>query len=188
MNVKICGITNLDDALAAQDLGASILGFNFYAKSPRYITPEAARAIAQQVSILTAGVFVNESRDEMESIAWSVGLAIAQLHGDEPETGYPRGIEVWKAYRHPFPAVTTSAETILLDGPAGGVAFDWSELPKTEKHVVIAGGLDASNVRRAIELTQPWGVDACSKIESSPGVKDHDKMAAFLAAALEGSK
>jgi phosphoribosylanthranilate isomerase len=117
------------------------------------------------------------------------GLDIAQLHGRETAADFPPGVRVWKAVRigasyDAAALVEYPAEAVLLDGPANGVPFDWTLAAAAAKKVIIAGGLDAGNVRRAIEQAQPWGVDACSRIESAPGKKDHRKMAEFLKAAL----
>ncbi len=190
--VKICGITNRDDALAAIDGGAAALGFNFYPASPRYIAPEDAAAIAAElpVGVWKVGVFVDESPESVLRTAGQVGLNIAQLHGSEAPEQYPRGIRVWKAIRMPADGSacpTTAAEgveAVLLDGPASGQVFDWARVPRGSGKLILAGGLDAGNVREAVEQAHPWGVDACSKLESSPGRKDRFKMAAFLKAAL----
>ncbi|MBS1858289.1 MAG: phosphoribosylanthranilate isomerase, partial [Acidobacteria bacterium] len=140
------------------------------------------------------GVFVNESPARIREIAAIAALDVAQLHGDESPAGYPSGLAVWKAARvgegFTFaPYEDAPVEALLLDGPAAelyggaGIAFDWTLAARTGKRIVVAGGLDASNVARAIELAKPWGVDACSRIESSPGIKDHRKMIDFLLAA-----
>lgn len=194
MMVKICGITNLEDALAAVAGGASALGFNFWPRSPRYIAPGRAAEIAGALpaAVWKAGVFVNEPR--APEIAREAGLDIVQLHGDETPAAYPAGFRVWKAARVEagFDLAAwrdCQAEALLLDGPAGalyggaGATFDWS-IARTGRKIVLAGGLDAANVRAAIEQARPWGVDACSRLESAPGRKDHRRMAAFLAAAL----
>jgi phosphoribosylanthranilate isomerase len=193
MIVKVCGVTNLEDALAAIEGGASALGFNFYPRSPRYLDPERAARIAAALParIWKAGVFVNEAPARIAEIAISVGLDIAQLHGDEPESAYPSGVRVWKAARvdDAFRLADLdrhTAEAILLDGPAGalyggaGASFDWSLAAGSTRRIILAGGLDAGNVRQAIAAAHPWGVDVCSRIESSPGRKDHVKMAQFL--------
>jgi phosphoribosylanthranilate isomerase len=194
MMVKICGITNRGDALAAVDGGASALGFNFYRPSPRYIAPEAAQAILAALApgVLKVGVFANEPADSVASIAGQLGLDIVQLHGESPEI--PSGLRVWRA----VPVVpgfdvaslaSLPAEAFLLDVPSGaayggtGRSFDWSLARGARHPVILAGGLDETNVRRAIEEARPWGVDACSRLESSPGCKDHRRMAQFLKAA-----
>jgi phosphoribosylanthranilate isomerase len=195
MIVKICGITNLDDALAAADAGAAALGFNFYPNSPRYITPQNASALIGKLpaSIWKVGVFVNETRSA--EIARAVGIDIVQLHGDELPSDMPAGGRVWKAFR-----VTADfemrkldeyeVEAFLLDAASpdvfggSGETFDWSVAAGHGRNLVLAGGLDETNVRRAVETVRPWGVDACSKLESSPGRKDHAKLVKFLKAAL----
>ncbi len=198
--VKICGITNREDALAAIHGGAAALGFNFYPASSRYIAPDEAAAIAAGLpaEIWKVGVFVDESPEAVLRTAAQVGLDIAQLHGSEPPEQYPAGIRVWKAIRvgQAFRLPTAGPEeAVLLDGPASGHAFDWALVgsgvagrPARPPHLILAGGLHAGNVREAIEQVHPWGVDACSRIEISPGRKDHFKMAAFLKAALAASR
>jgi phosphoribosylanthranilate isomerase len=191
MMVKICGITNVEDALAAVEGGASALGFNFWPRSPRYVAPEEARRVIEHLpaTVWKVGVFVDEDRAAVAGIAGDAGLDIVQLHGHETPRDFPPGARVWKAVRirGSFDAAALDeypAEAILIDGPASGVGFDWTLAGRVTKKVIIAGGLDADNVRTAIELARPWGVDACSRIESAPGKKDHGKMAQFLKAAL----
>jgi phosphoribosylanthranilate isomerase len=207
MMVKICGITNREDALAAIDGGAAALGFNFYPASPRYIAPDEAAAIAAGLTpgVWKVGVFVDESAETVLRTAGQVGLDIAQLHGNESPEQYPRGIRVWKAIRtvgKDFSLPTAGpAEAVLVDGPASGQRFDWARVVGMQEwrpgrppqatglpHLILAGGLDAGNVREAIEQVHPWGVDACSRLESSPGRKDRFKMAAFLKAALAAER
>jgi phosphoribosylanthranilate isomerase len=194
MIVKICGITNQEDASAAVAGGATAIGFNFYPHSPRYIAPESAAEIVSPAGVLRVGVFVNESPTRLEEVARIAGLNVAQLHGDEQPADFPAGVAVWKAARvgEGFDLARTSdwqVEALLLDGPAGelyggsGHTFDWSLAAATRMRIIVAGGLDASNVARAVELARPWGVDACSRIESAPGKKDHKKMSDFLHAA-----
>ncbi len=192
MMVKICGITNREDALAAIEGGAAALGFNFYNGSPRYIAPEQAAEIIAGLpdEIWKVGVFVDEGPASILQIARKVGLHVAQLHGSESPADYPGGIRVWKAIRvhnGDAPRLDCPAEAVLLDGPASGQSFDWARIPHSAHKLILAGGLDASNVRQAIQQVQPWGVDACSKLESAPGRKDHVKMAAFLKAAREAA-
>lgn len=193
--VKVCGITNVEDARAAVEAGAGALGFNFYAKSPRYVSPTAAAAIAAGVpaEILKVGVFVNEAPARVAEIVREAGLDVAQLHGDEGADDVPAGVRVWKAFRvndtfaleqlETFPA-----EAFLLDTPTelyggSGHTFDWTRARGAGGRILLAGGLDESNVREAIAAAQPWGVDACSRLESAPGKKDHGRMARFIAAA-----
>jgi phosphoribosylanthranilate isomerase len=191
--IKVCGITNPEDAEAAMAGGATAIGFNFYPRSPRYISPERAGEI-RSTGVRRVGVFVNETPVRIAEIARIAGLDVAQLHGDETPADYPDGLPVWKAARvdqtFDFARYADSpAEALLLDGPAAdmyggsGQAFDWTRAARSAKRIIVAGGLDASNVARAVELAHPWGVDACSRIESSPGKKDLDKMYGFLQAA-----
>ena len=195
MMVKICGITNPEDALAAIEGGAAALGFNFYAASPRYIPPDDAASIAAGLppGVWKVGVFVDESPEAVLRVARQVGLDVAQLHGNEPPEQYPPGMRVWKAVRvkeGQVPPVVPGGpvEAVLLDGPASGQLFNWARVPHGIEKLILAGGLDADNVREAIGQVRPWGVDACSRIESAPGRKDHLKMAAFLRAALAAAQ
>lgn len=197
MMVKICGVTNLEDALAASEGGARALGFNFYPRSPRYIDWESAARWISSVpaGVWKVGVFVNEPPDKVSALARCLGLDVVQLHGDETPADYPQGLRVWKAARvggafRISDIDQDPAEAVLLDSPANGgyggsgKTFDWSVAAGSTKKIIIAGGLDAGNVRQAIEQAKPWGVDACSGIECVPGRKDHGKMARFLKAAL----
>jgi len=193
MILKVCGITNQPDADAAIAAGATAIGFNFYPKSPRCITPETAGRIATP-GALRVGVFVNTPTAQIAEIARIAALDVAQLHGDETPAQYPAAITVWKSARvsagFDFSQFDgCPAEALLLDGPAAelyggaGRTFDWDLARGARHRIILAGGLDASNVARAISLAQPWGVDSCSRIESSPGIKDHTKMIDFLHAA-----
>lgn len=195
--IKICGITNLDDAAAAVAAGADALGFNFYKPSPRYITPERAREIVEQLppSVLTVGVFVNE--EAPTRIADEAGITALQLHGDE-SPGYCRevaadhyvikafavsddfNIDVIKSY---------DVEAIMLDTRhdklrgGTGQRFDWSIAQQLSKHVpklFLAGGLSPENVEEAIETVRPYAVDTCSALEDKPGKKNHQRMRAFI--------
>lgn len=191
MMVKICGITNLEDAVAAVEGGASALGFNFWRRSPRYVTPQFARDVIERLpaTVWKVGVFVDEEAATVSRIAREAGLDIVQLHGQETARNFPQGARVWKAVRirGSFDVAQLDeypSEAILLDGPVNGETFDWTLGAGVSKKLIIAGGLDADNVRAAIEQAKPWGVDACSRLESMPGKKDHGKMAHFLKAAL----
>jgi phosphoribosylanthranilate isomerase len=189
MVVKICGITNRDDALAAIEYGATALGFNFYPKSPRCLEPaDAARLIeGLPQSVWKVGVFVNEPAEKVAAIAAQAHLDIVQLHGDACATG----VRTWRALpvNGDFRLEqlnSCSAEAFVLDAPSAtlyggtGGTFDWSRVAGSGKKIILAGGLDAANVQQAIRMARPWGVDACSRLESSPGRKDHTKMAEFL--------
>jgi phosphoribosylanthranilate isomerase len=190
MMVKICGITNEADAVASAQAGASALGFNFYSRSPRYIRPEAAANIGVGLRLLRVGVFVNESPATIEAVARIARLDIAQLHGTEASGMFP-DMPVWKAFRVTpewEPGILDeypTAEAFLLDGPVPGSGehFDWSRAKGLGRRIILAGGLDPDNVMEAIRQVEPWGVDACSRLESSPGVKDHQKILRFTQAA-----
>lgn len=191
MMVKICGITNRDDALAAIEGGASALGFNFWPRSPRYLLPRAAAQLAAlaPASVLKVGVFVDEPAAEVARLVREAGLDIAQLHGSETPAGLPVGVRLWKAVRIQGEIDLTawdasSVEAVLVDGPSSGLTFDWATARPGSKPLIVAGGLDASNVREAVERLRPWGVDACSRLEAAPGIKDRVKMANFLKVAL----
>jgi phosphoribosylanthranilate isomerase len=181
MMIKICGITRREDAEAAVEAGASALGFIFYPKSPRFVTPEAASALGDGLGIWKVGVFVEESPGDMEAVMRAANLDIAQVYGD----AIPESARVWRAFRPGDGVATEGAEAILLDGPANGISFDWSTALRRDQKIIVAGGLDASNVAEAIRIAKPWGVDASSKLESAPGIKDHKKVRAFVKAARE---
>jgi phosphoribosylanthranilate isomerase len=183
MMVKICGITRREDAVMAVEAGASALGFIFYPKSPRYVTPSAAAKLGDGLDTWKVGVFVNESPVAIEAVMRAARLDIAQVYGE----AIPENMRVWRAFR---PADfksgwTTNVEAILLDGPANGMSFDWTSARDPNHKIIVAGGLDASNVADAIRIAKPWGVDASSKLESAPGIKDRQKVRAFIKSAQE---
>jgi len=183
MMIKICGITRREDAEAAVQAGASALGFIFYPPSPRYIAPERAAEIASGLPITKVGVFVNESAASIEAVMRAANLDVAQIYGGQA----PSTARTWKAFRLTAaldPAQAEGAEAVLLDGPANGQGFDWTLARNAAERVIVAGGLDASNVAEAIRIAQPWGVDASSRLETAPGIKDHEKVRQFVAQAL----
>jgi phosphoribosylanthranilate isomerase len=190
--VKVCGITRREDALAAADAGASAIGFIFYSNSPRYIAPETAADLGLDLPLWKVGVFVNESPAVIEAAMRVAHLDVAQIYGGEA----PARTRVWKAFRVEGSFDSTlakDAEAVLLDGTGNGQSFDWSlarNLTRQNRapRVVVAGGLDASNVADAIRIARPWGVDASSRLEISPGVKDHDKVRRFVRAALDAAR
>jgi phosphoribosylanthranilate isomerase len=195
--VKICGIINLEDALAAVAAGADAVGFNFYKPSLRYITPQAARAIIEQLpdSVLAVGVFVNE--EDVMSVANESGIKALQLHGDE-SPDYCRELaanaQVIKTLAvsdsfDPKLAAAYQVDAIMLDtrdnrlrGGTGRV-FDWSiaqQVSQIVPKLYLAGGLSPENVKEAINRVRPYAVDACSSLEDSPGTKNHERMRAFV--------
>jgi phosphoribosylanthranilate isomerase len=186
MFVKICGITNREDALAAVDAGARALGFIFHPPSPRHVTVEDLQSWVDEIprDIWKVGVFVDETPECVEQIAARARLDVAQLHGHETPELHPRGLRVWKAFRVKDAADRISdypaAEAILIDG----AAYDWTRARQFTKPLIMAGGLDTENVRERIERARPWAVDVASGIESSPGRKDHARMKKFIEAAL----
>jgi len=197
--IKICGITNVEDALAAVAAGAGALGFNFYKPSPRYISPQNARAIIKQLSpaVLAVGVFVNEQPESLKTIADESGVQALQLHGDEsPEYCHnlatDRYIIKTLAVSQNFDTQTVHAyktAAIMLDtrdnnlrGGTGRV-FDWSiarQVNQLVPNLFLAGGLSPENIAGAIEAVHPYAVDACSALEDSPGKKNHERMRSFI--------
>lgn len=201
VKVKVCGITNTEDARAAIEAGADALGFNFYARSPRYIAPEEARLIVAELpaSVLSVGVFVNEdSAASVARIAERSGVSAVQLHGDEPPEycAALEGREVIKALRAgedfaPEEAARYPAQSILLDAynaharGGTGETFDWTLARRTRELVAqlyLAGGLSPENVAGAIAFVEPYAVDVCSGVERAPGRKDAARVRAFVAA------
>jgi len=204
--IKICGIKTVDDALAAIDLGADLIGFNFYPKSPRYVEVGHCRGIMSTVRkyghIKYVGVFVNTTVAEIIATMETCGLSLAQLHGDEtPEMLNELDGKAFKAFR----GISTDFETdkrIRTDGaPAflidaavkglyggSGVTADWNEVAELAKKypLLLAGGLTPENVAEAVSRVKPWGVDVASGVESAPGEKDPNKMKAFVQAVRNG--
>ncbi len=192
VKVKICGITNYKDAAAAIDLGADILGFNFYPKSPRYITPEKAAGIINMLPafIDIAGIFVNVTIARIQETISVCHLDWVQLHGDEdPQFCHSLcslNVKTMKAIRVRGQSDIKSAEdfytdAILLDAfstekyGGTGLTFDWNIIGHIGKRIFLAGGINPDNAAKAIELGV-YGIDICSGIESSPGKKDIRKM------------
>ena len=206
--VKICGITNIEDAVLAVYLGADSLGFNFYRQSPRFFEPTNAREIAEKLpgDVLKVGVFVNEPIEAIARISELAGINAVQLHGDESlqfvrEIRSITGLSIIKALRvtpdfRPDDAVEYDADAILLDsysdkGLGGtGESFDWSIAKRVRTLVgalYLAGGLTADNVATAISEVHPYSIDVCSSIESKPGKKDPEKLRAFFDACRNSS-
>jgi len=198
VKVKICGITNLDDALAAVDQGADALGFVFFKKSPRYISPSNAKAIIKKLSpfISTVGVFVNEDKKNMEKIAAHAKINIIQLHGDEtPSVCKLTGYKVIKAIRvksleslEPLSKYKDKVSAFLLDtytpetlGGTGQI-FNWDIAVEAKQfgRIILAGGLTPENVEQAIRRVHPYAVDVNSGVEAEKGRKDQDKIKLFI--------
>ena len=202
--VKVCGITSQDDAALAVAAGADAIGFVFWPRSPRAVSPEHAATIARQLpeAVLRVGVFVDASSEEMTGVADTVGLDLLQLHGEEPPSalaGLPRpvlkairvghGFSQDEALRYVASAAGILVDTRLPGEPlrgGTGVPFDWSLVKGLAERVaflVLAGGLGPSNVAEAIRAVRPHAVDVSSGVEAAPGRKDPEKVRAFVEAA-----
>lgn len=211
MHIKICGLTNLDDALSAVEAGADMLGFNFYTPSPRYISPETCKEIVQNLckeypermrQVHLVGVFVNTRVEQICSVLDTCKLALAQLSGDETppdvEVLAGKAFKVLRSTKHTSlvqyaqdfsvrempPSFLVDAGSIGEYGGTGKTA-DWEQacLLARKFPILLAGGLTPANVAQAVYKVQPWGVDVASGVESAPGKKDHEKMQAFVKAA-----
>lgn len=196
VKVKICGITNLDDALDAVEFGADALGFNFYRKSPRYVEPGEAKEILREIppSIWKVGVFVNESEEVVQKISVTLGLDYLQFHGDETPyyceqfvTPYwkafrmkdQKGLDLMKKYRCEYYLV----DTYIEKGYGGtGITGDWNLAEEAKKvgRIFLAGGLRPDNVELAIKVVRPDGVDVTSGVEDEPGKKNRFKLEEFI--------
>lgn len=204
VKTKICGMTQLKDALFAVEQGADAVGFIFYKKSPRSVTMKAVREIILELPpfVDTVGVFVNESADRVNKIADYCGLDLVQLHGEE-SPAFCRKIHrrVIKAFRvtdlqslrqiGKYPVTGFLLDTFCEDMRGGtGKAFDWNLALPVKKigPVILAGGLTPRNIGQAVSRVRPYGVDVCSGVEKSPGIKDPEQVRAFLANIRSGSK
>jgi phosphoribosylanthranilate isomerase len=203
LKVKICGITNAEDAAAAVDAGADALGFVLYRQSPRYVDPAAVRAIVAALPpfILTVGVFVNEEAGVVRKVMDECGLGLAQLHGDETASycealGRPavkalrlkdRGTFLALAEFHGRANVRGFLLDVFCDQAYGGTGrtVDWTLAAEAacSAPILLAGGLTPANVAEAIRAVKPYGVDVSSGVEARPGKKDLDKVKAFIRAA-----
>ena len=197
--VKICGITRIEDALAAVNAGADAIGLVFYAQSPRCVTIEQAQKIVAAIPpfVSVVGLFVNAAKAEIETVLSKVRLDILQFHGDETSSEceqiklpYYKAIRV-KADTNLLQCAVEfgRAKALLLDAHSEsafggtGQTFDWNLIPKSlTKPVILAGGLTAENVGSAIKRVQPYAVDVSGGVEKSKGVKDAAKIAAFMQA------
>ncbi len=208
VRIKICGITNLEDALLAAELGADALGFIFYPPSPRAIEPDAAQAIIAQLPpfVSTVGVFVDEDAARVKELAAAVGLDWLQLHGLEtPEYCHALGRRVIKSWRMQdegslagLGAYRGAVQAFLLDtykkGMLGGTGetFNWDLAREAKKYgpIILAGGITPENAAQAMAAVQPWAVDVASGVEVRPGKKDPEKLRAFFTAVkgIEGGR
>src|SRR5215212_1280278 len=203
--IKICGIKTIADALAAMDAGADLIGFNFYPKSPRYVGVGRCRdimSVMRKYGHMTyVGVFVNASVTTICATMETLGLSLAQLHGDEtPEMVFALDGKAFKAFRgvpqrldgfarEEAPALLVDASVKGAYGGTG-VTADWKGAAELAKQypLLLAGGLTPENAAEAIGRVQPWGVDVASGVVSAPGEKDPHKMKAFVQAVREESK
>lgn len=203
--IKICGIKTVTDALAAMEAGADLIGFNFYPKSPRYIDVGKCRDIMSVMRkyghITYVGVFVNASAGEIRATMETLGLSLAQLHGDETSEilnaldgiafkafrGVPQSLDGFA--RHAAPALLVDASVKGAYGGTG-VTADWNAAAELAKQypLLLAGGLTVENVAEAVRQVRPWGVDVASGVESRVGSKDANKMKAFVQAVKTESK
>ena len=197
IRVKICGITSREDAWAAVEAGADAVGFIFVEGTPRWIEPEAAAAIAAEIGpfVVTVGVFINRTIEEIEGIVARCSLSLAQLHGSQSpeECGRLRSpfIKAIRVQREDDLAALsryTQARAFLLDTydavrPGGtGKTFPWEIAAKAARktRIVLSGGLTPVNVAQAIAQVRPYAVDVSSGVEASPGRKDHQKVREFI--------
>src|SRR5207237_713503 len=200
VKVKICGNVTLKDTMAAVEAGADAVGFVFYAKSPRFVSPKAVAAIVSHLPPLVTpvGLFVNEKPDVVRQIASDCGIHLVQLHGDEsPQYCDDLRLPVLKAIRvraREYVAHLSSYRVmgILLDAyvedviGGTGITFDWNLADEARAWggpIVLAGGLTPENVAEAVSRVRPYAVDVSSGVETAPGVKDHAKVRAFIARA-----
>jgi len=207
VRVKICGITNAADALAAVEAGANLLGFNFYEKSARYLTESAAAKIRAQLSgnVESVGIFVNASAADIAALCNSLKLHAAQVHGDEPPEAVAelaRSVPVIKAFRvEPEFSLKTLDEygdafAFLFDaaitGQYGGTGrtTDWDVARRAAKdhRIILAGGLKVENVAAAVRIVRPYGIDVASGVELKPGKKDHGRLREFIQEVRRGEK
>lgn len=186
--VKVCGITCEEDARVAVDAGANALGFNFYPKSPRYIEPGSAERIIERVAgdYLKVGVFVAGDG----ALHRTTKLDVLQVYGEFKGSDLRGNPRIWRAMAAgaAVPRKNTF-EALLLDSftphyGGSGKPFDWTLARSFSQRIIIAGGLDGSNVAEAVRTARPWGVDACSRLESAPGKKDAARVRDFVRAAL----
>ncbi|MGH7799503.1 MAG: phosphoribosylanthranilate isomerase [Thermodesulfobacteriota bacterium] len=199
VRIKICGITNLEDALFSVDLGTNALGFVFYKGSKRYIEPDNAKSIISKLPpfVTTVGVFANQELEEIKKIKEKTGFDAFQLHGDEsPDFCMKLEGKIIKAIRvkdsiNPEEIESYPTQAILFDNYSieyyggTGETFGWEILKgfDTSKKIILSGGLTPENVAQAIRIVNPYAVDVSSGVEDSPGKKNPDKLKRFIKAA-----
>jgi phosphoribosylanthranilate isomerase len=207
VRVKICGITNAADALAAIDAGANLLGFNFYEKSPRLVSDAEAAKIRPRLpkKVEAVGIFVNTPPAEVAARCKSLKLTAAQLHGDEtPEivAEIARELPVIKAFRiepdfhlgsleeyaGAFAFLFDAAHTGQYGGTGHSTDWDVARRAATGHRIILAGGLKVENVAAAVRIVRPYGVDVASGIESKPGKKDHGLLREFIQEVRRGEQ
>ena len=207
IRVKICGITNAADAVAAIEAGANLLGFNFYAKSPRQITEDEAAKIRRELpkKVKAVGIFVNAPPAEAAALCESLKLDAAQLHGDEtPETvaELARSLPVFKAFRvepdfrlgtldeypEAFAYLFDAANTGQYGGTGRTTDWDVARRAAVGRRIILAGGLNAENVAAAVRIVRPYAVDVASGVESKPGKKDHGRLREFIREVRRGER
>jgi phosphoribosylanthranilate isomerase len=203
IKVKICGITRLEDAAIAIDAGADAIGLNFVPSSKRRISVETARAIVAQVKgkIEVVAVVADLSVEQLKALREATGISWLQLHGDEPAETLRVLTDAFKAIRigsaedvrraRLFPGPSILVDAKIGDERGGtGSTFDWTLVKglASERRLMLAGGLTPENVGDAVLTVGPWGVDVASGVESSPGVKDRDRVVAFVRAAREAAE
>lgn len=206
VKIKVCGITNLDDAMAAVDAGCNALGFVFYKKSPRYISPKKARDIIRHLpdKIIKIGVFVNEQPDVIKGIARLCNLDMLQFHGYESVDfcGKFKGYRIIKAFRVKdkvdlsevlkYQTFAYLFDTFVRSKVGGtGRTFNWQlykHLVKIKRPVFLSGGLNENNVREAIRMFKPEWVDVSTSVEISPGKKDRFKLKRFISSVKEAKR
>jgi phosphoribosylanthranilate isomerase len=201
IQIKICGVTNVEDAKACAELGAAMIGLNFYPESPRYVEPKAARRIVEALParVCAVGVFVDASTKEIRSVAELTGIRSVQLHGDtsaETCSELAREFRVIRAFStdtrfQPESAAAFPDCDVLVDAHhpdlrgGTGQTCDWSSARATlrfTRFLILSGGLNAQNVSEAIAAVAPHAIDVCSGVESAPGIKDHRALKDFMCA------
>ena len=189
MLLKICGITNLDDAIQSVRHGANALGFNFFPESPRYIEPEKISQIVAALpsEVLKVAIVVvpkkkeDEKWEKLLTVLGRLPIDVLQLHGLRSESEVPKTTKRVFVATSPSKAHSFPGREIIIDISWGrGVRADWDEVRKLKSQVILSGGLTPENVEQAIRFLQPVGVDVCSGIESSPGIKDISRLKSFL--------